>query len=434
MRITIIGGGLSGLGAGFRLSQEGHKVTILEKNDHVGGMASSYLIDGYYIPKTYHHIMSGDSVTLGLIEELDLQEFLYWKKLKTGFFYDNECHDFSSPLSILKFKPLSFMDRIRFAFLVLKARRRNDWMYLDNVNIKEWVIENYGTTLYENLIKHIVIDKFDESPENISVAWLLSRFGHESKSVSGRFGYLRNGGVQSIIQGLVESIVKLGGDLKIQADVKKIELNEGKAIGVVYGEDEQFINGDVVISTIPIPILLKALPELPKRFKERLRKINYKACLCLTLGLKKKISSYYWLNIIGDYPFVGVFEHRHLNIDPLPAGILYLVKYLDTNHHNWRQTDDEIFENYTQKLEEIFPAIRKEILWFRIYREPFSTPIYSVSFAKNMPEIRSPIENFYITGISCIYPKDRYMGTALGSGFYAAQTVIQDYKLSDAPK
>jgi protoporphyrinogen oxidase len=428
LKVLIIGGGLSGLGAGYKLSQKGFEVTVLEKREYVGGMAASYFIDGYYVPKTYHHIMSGDTVTLGLIKELGLQPYLYWKKLKTAFLYGKDRYNFSSPISILRFKPLSFMDRLKFGLLVWKARRKKDWAFLDGVNVKDWVSENYGDSLYEDLIKHIVIDKFDEAPENISVAWLLSRFGHESKSVSGNFGYLRDGGIQRIIDGLVEKIRENGGEVKTQADVKKIEVENGKAVGVVHGEDQEFLEGDIVISTIPTPILLEITPEFPKTFKERLEKITYKACICITLGLKEKVSEYYWLNIIGDYPFVGVFEHRHLNIDSSTKGITYVVKYLDTSHLDWTLSDEDLIERYMDKLEEIFPGVKEKILWFHIYREPFSTPVYLVNFGKYMPDIRSPIKNLYITGISRIYPKDRYMGTALGSGFEAAETVTQDYK------
>lgn len=391
-------------------------------------MAASYLIDGYYVPKTYHHIMSGDTVTLSLIKELGLQPYLYWKKLKTAFLYGKDRYNFSSPISILRFKPLSFMDRVRFGLLVWKARRKKDWAFLNGANVKDWVSENYGDSLYENLIKHIVIDKFDEAPENISVAWLLSRFGHESKSVSGNFGYLRDGGIQRIIDGLVAKIRENGGEVKTQADVEKIEVENGKVVGIVYGEDQDFLEGGIVITTIPTPILLEITPELPKTFKERLKKITYKACICITLGLKEKVSEYYWLNIIGDYPFVGVFEHRHLNIDSSPKGITYVVKYLDTSHPDWTLSDEELIERYTDKLEEIFPGVKEKILWFHIYREPFSTPVYLVNFGQYMPNIRSPIKNLYITGISRIYPKDRYMGTALGSGFEAAETVTQDHK------
>ncbi|UCH31430.1 MAG: FAD-dependent oxidoreductase [Candidatus Bathyarchaeota archaeon] len=425
MKVLIVGGGLSGLGAGYRLSKQGFEVTILEKEEYIGGMASSYLIDGIYVPKTYHHIMSGDKVTLSLIRELGLQPYLYWKRLKTGFLYGNNQYDFSSPVSILRFKPLSIIDRIKFALLVLKARTAKDWAFLDGVNIKDWVSENYGEGLYQNLIKHIVIDKFDEPPENISAAWLLSRFGHESKSISGKFGYLRDKGIQELIDRLSENIKRNGGTVKKQARVKRVSIEDEQVTGVVYGEDKRFEEGDAVISTVPTPIVIEIVPELPESYKQQLRHITYKACICMTIGLEEKISEYYWLNCIGSYPFVGLFEHRYLNIDATPEGIMYLVKYLDTTHTDWLRSNEEIMERYIFSLEESFPGVKSKILWYKVYREPFSTPVYSVNFGKFMPDLLSPIKNLYITGISRIYPKDRYMGTALASGFEAAEAMIK---------
>ena len=43
-KIVIIGGGLAGLAAAYRLSDE-HHVTVVEKDDVIGGMVQSYHID-----------------------------------------------------------------------------------------------------------------------------------------------------------------------------------------------------------------------------------------------------------------------------------------------------------------------------------------------------------------------------------------------------
>lgn len=428
MKIVVIGGGLTGLGAAYRFAQKGYDVTILEREGHLGGLASSYFINGYSIPKTYHHIMEGDHTTLNLIGELGLHSNLYWKRLKTGFLYDKTTYDFSSPLNILRFKPLSPLDRIRFGLMVWDARKKKNWMDLDEINVKDWVCENYGIGVYENLVKYIVVDKFDEPPEKISAAWLMSRFGHESRSVSGRFGYILNGGIQQIINRLEEEIKRHRGEVKTQSRVETVEVNQGEVEGVVYGEDEEFIEADVVISTVSIPILLETVADFSQPYKERLEQIRYKACICVTLGLKERVSEYYWLNIVGNYPFVGLFEHRHLNIDRSPKGVMYVVKYLDTDHPDWGRSSDYIVEYYLEKLEDIFPRLKEKILWSRVFKAPYSTPVYFTHFGRYMPSRRSPIHGLYIAGISCIYPRDRYMGTALESGFEAAEVVIKDYK------
>ena len=41
-QIVVIGGGLAGLTAGIELLQKGHEVTIIEKNNNVGGLCSGY--------------------------------------------------------------------------------------------------------------------------------------------------------------------------------------------------------------------------------------------------------------------------------------------------------------------------------------------------------------------------------------------------------
>ena len=49
-RIGTLGAGLAGLSAAYQLTRCGHQVTVIEKEQHVGGMATSFQVDG--IPAT----------------------------------------------------------------------------------------------------------------------------------------------------------------------------------------------------------------------------------------------------------------------------------------------------------------------------------------------------------------------------------------------
>ena len=55
-KIAIIGAGLTGLTAGYELSKKGHKVTIFEKSDDIGGLMGGFKIEGTSLEKAYHHI------------------------------------------------------------------------------------------------------------------------------------------------------------------------------------------------------------------------------------------------------------------------------------------------------------------------------------------------------------------------------------------
>jgi phytoene dehydrogenase-like protein len=45
-RVVVLGGGLAGLSCAYELARNGAEVTVLEREEHVGGMASSFVDEG----------------------------------------------------------------------------------------------------------------------------------------------------------------------------------------------------------------------------------------------------------------------------------------------------------------------------------------------------------------------------------------------------
>jgi len=433
MKAVVLGGGLSGLMAASVLSNNGFETILLEKDEILGGLASSYLIDGKYIPKTYHHVMYGDSTTLNTIYDLGLGSNLYWRKLKVGFYSQGKSYDFSSPLSILKFKPLSLWGRIKFGLLVFKARRKMSWQELEGVSVEDYCKATAGEEAYK-LINYIVQAKFAEPSDNVSAAWLMSRFGHESKSVSDRFGYLK-GGVETIVDGLTKRCTKKGGAVKTGAKVTRIILKAGEVNKVEYMEKgkTQEIRTDTVVSTLPMPVLLKVVDGLPQEYRKSLENIEYKSSLCAAIALSERVSPFYWLNImdLDEYPFVGIFEHGHLNTELKCPSLMFVVKYLNSTDEFWQKSDRKIVEEYLSHLSDVFDCdVGEKLLWWRLHRAKYSTPLFIPDYGKYMPEAKSPVKGLYIGGISRTYPRDRYMGTALQTGLEAAQIVLLNHEIT----
>ena len=71
--VVVIGGGIAGLNAGIELLQKGHKVTLIEKNNTVGGLFSGYEVNGFYIDACIHWLMGTKKGTAlyGLWENID---------------------------------------------------------------------------------------------------------------------------------------------------------------------------------------------------------------------------------------------------------------------------------------------------------------------------------------------------------------------------
>ena len=54
--IGIVGGGIAGLSAAYRLQQHGHEVRVFEASDDLGGLAAVYETGGDHVEKFYHHL------------------------------------------------------------------------------------------------------------------------------------------------------------------------------------------------------------------------------------------------------------------------------------------------------------------------------------------------------------------------------------------
>lgn len=71
---VIIGGGISGLTAGFRLHQRGYAVTVLEKTSAIGGKMSTITQDGFRINRGANILPSSYSTIRDLIADVGLSE------------------------------------------------------------------------------------------------------------------------------------------------------------------------------------------------------------------------------------------------------------------------------------------------------------------------------------------------------------------------
>src|SRR5690606_10213431 len=49
MRVVVVGGGIAGLGAAYRLREEGHEVVLLEKESEPGGRCRSLQWNGHWL-------------------------------------------------------------------------------------------------------------------------------------------------------------------------------------------------------------------------------------------------------------------------------------------------------------------------------------------------------------------------------------------------
>jgi len=76
VRVCVVGGGISGLSAAFRLREAGAQVTLLEATDHVGGTIRSERLDGYLVEHGPNGFLDSRVAVLDLVRDLRLEAAL----------------------------------------------------------------------------------------------------------------------------------------------------------------------------------------------------------------------------------------------------------------------------------------------------------------------------------------------------------------------
>jgi protoporphyrinogen oxidase len=433
---AIIGAGLSGLSAAYDLGRQGTRVTLIESASEIGGLASSRLIDGVPVEHFYHFICGPDSDLIALTRELGIGQRLHWVQSRTSFYYHGQMYGFGTPFDLLFFQPVPFLQRIRFGLNVMASRYRKEWMSLDGVGAKRWLIEQIGQGAYDVIWDPLLRVKFGDYHDTISAAWIWHRINRVAASrrviwEREHLGYLERGS-ETVIEALAEKLRAMPGvTIKTSARVERIESADGHVTGLrlVGGET---LACDAVISTAALTPLAKIAPDLPEEYRQKIEAIEYIGVVCGLLKLRRPISDSFWVNINDpNIPFNGIIEYTNLNLHLREAlggkSIAYIPYYLRTDTPRFSYSDEQLRREFIAGIQRVNPDISEaDIEECHIGRAPYAQAICTVGFARQVPDHRTPLRGLYITDSTQFYPEDRTISAAIRLGRRAASLLMQD--------
>ncbi|MDP2949029.1 MAG: NAD(P)/FAD-dependent oxidoreductase [Chloroflexota bacterium] len=435
-RVGIIGGGVAGLAAAYRLCQRGFQVHLLEAGPTLGGLVGTFEIGGGRIEQFYHHIFSTDTTIAALIQELGLADRLVWHESKVGIFYDGRIYDFVTPLDLLRFTPISLIDRLRLGLVGLYLRRQKEWRRYESITAREWIIKYAGRRNYDVVWGPLLRGKFGQRADDISMAWFWSKIHLRFASRKGgplqkeQLGYLMSS-FGLLVDVLGERIRQMGGTLETSRPVQRVVVENGRAVALeVGGPKGQKVPCDAIIAAVPNQVFLRLTPSLPEAYAAKLRGVQYQWALCLVLALKRSLSPIYWMNISDrSIPFLALIEHTNF-IDRSHYGglhVAYLSNYLDEASPLLQMEIDELCRLYFPHLGRINPAFSPEWVADRwLFRGPYAQPIIATHYSDAIPEPRTPIEGLYLANMTQIYPEDRGQNYSIRLGEQVAALAASD--------
>ncbi len=399
-KILVVGGGITGLVAAYRLLQKRYQVTLIEKSENLGGLLGGFKNEGTNLEKAYHHIFKTDTDIISLIKELGLTDKLKWHESKTALYYGKTIYPFSGVIDLLKFKPLNLIDKMRLGLIKIYLEKENNWQKFENVLAFEWMKKWCGERAYRVVWEPLLKGKFSDRYQDISMAWMWARIHtRANSSEKGReyLGYM-DGGFQLIIDELEQKILKLGGKIELNN-----EFNPSKS---------PFDKGDFnnIISTAPI------------------ENVDYLGAVTVVFSSKQNLSKFYWHNINDtNSPFLAFIQHTNLMGTKNYGGknIYYMGTYLPQNHKYFTCKDSLIEKDFFEYLKKIFSNFdEKEIEEKFVFKFKYAQHIVVKNYKEQIPRNKKD-EKIVQANFAMIYPEDRGINFAVREGEKAAALILQ---------
>lgn len=439
MNIAIIGTGFTGLTAAYELLKKGHKVTLYEKSDKAGGLASGFRIENYPLEMAYHHLFRTDTDILMLAKDLGLEQSIEWHKSTVSIFIENKFFPFGGALDLLKFNIMPFIDRLRTGFTIFFLQKFRYWKYFINKPAFSWIKTWSGSKAYLYIWEPLLKGKFHKFYDKVSMAWLWARLHTRANSrrlMEGeKLGYPK-GGFEVIVNKLIEEITSMGGVILFNSNISKIVSNEA-GITIFFDSENlrTFKKYDKIIATIPSGVFAKLINteqinEETKNYITKLESIEYLDAICMIFSTDQSLTQFYWNNINqSGIPFLAFINHTKLIDKSLYNGkyIYYLAGYFPNDHEFISKNESELKSLWFNGLKEVKGDFdESKVNEFYLFKFRNAQHIADLNYVNKIPEYKTPLKNIYLSNFSQIYPEDRGTNFAVREGKKIAEIAITD--------
>ena len=295
--ITVIGAGLSGLSAAYHL---GSDYIVLEREAEVGGLCRSVATKGYVFDLAPHIFFTGNQYVSGLIDDLlhgDLvrqarRAYIYLKGTYVEYPFEVNLHGLPRETvdeCISGFKergraqPRNFLEWIRSTFGAGIARHymvpynEKVWKYpLDQMNV-DWIAGRVPVPSMDEMIR--------SAKEKVEKDYGPNAY----------FLYPRGGGIGAIANALASRV----GNISLNSETVEIDPEDPEGVNVTYREDggrKRTIASDAVLSSMPLPEIVKIMRDAPNEVVEASERLVYNSLICVNIGVDRpRISDKHWL-------------------------------------------------------------------------------------------------------------------------------------------
>jgi 15-cis-phytoene desaturase len=464
MRVAIAGAGLAGLSCAKYLVDAGHTPIVLERRDVLGGLVAAWKDeDGDWYETGLHVFFGAYPNMLQLFKELGIEDRLQWKEHtlifnqpeKPGTYSRFDVPDLPAPinviLSILRNNDmLTWEQKIRFAIGLLPAVVRGQ-QYVENMDkytLLDWlrlqgVDERVNSDIFIAASKALTFINPDEVSATVPLT-ALNRFLRER--YGSKVAFLDGSPTERLCQPMVDYITARGGQVRLNAPLKEIMLNEdgtvkGFLLRGLDGLADEVLKSDVYVSAMSVDPLKVMLPKPWQEieFFQKLEGLEGVPVINLHLWFDRKLTDIDQL-LFSRSPLLSVYADMSNTCKEYSNRDRSMLELVLAPAKDWiSKPDEEIIAATMKELEKLFPdhfsgEHPAQLLKYRVVKTPRS--VYKATPGRQAfrPPQTTPIANFYLAGS---YTRQEYLGSMEGavlSGKLAARAIAQDYPATEVER
>ncbi len=415
--VIVLGAGVSGLAVGWRLSAAGMPVDLLEASSQVGGLAGTIREDGYCLDFGPHSFFSEDpKVRQAVLDLFNPPLTLRYRSVK--FLYNGRYLDY--PLTaanvLLRMGPGS---GARAVLSFLKGRwaaRGNGSIPLEEQSVEDWARANFGEHLYRTFFKPYT-EQFWKIPcpelsarsipthTRMSFTKALRHLWARRPETEGLSlldrerlpTYYPETGYGEICERIAQIVRGLGGRIHLNRRVTRVSRWPGGGFRITAVRDGllEEREGSHIISTLPLPLLIRMLePTPPQEVLQAAQDIDYRPLVMLGMVTERQdvlTSSYLYLL---DRPYNRITEMNKFSPATSPPGenIVAVEIPCQRDSPTWRASKEELFDRCIGHLEADRVLSASEVGRLLLVKAPYAYPIYRKGYAQHLRQVLNYLE------------------------------------------
>ncbi|MCS7177981.1 MAG: NAD(P)/FAD-dependent oxidoreductase [Anaerolineae bacterium] len=427
----VVGGGLAGLTAAYRLQQAGWKVRVLEANPHVGGRVITIQWRGYSIDPGAEFVSGAETYLLGMVRHLGIQEQLIrYSQEQVGFevgvMRGGRVYriNFMAPWQFLTWRGVSLPARLSILKLLpyLIRYRRYDLYHPETVpgddtqTMEQFFYQKISGELFEYWVEPTMDVFCGYTADDLSAKMMLLLFGN----YLGTPLYTFVGGLGFFPETLASSL-----DVQTGARVTRITLApDQRGVRVYYKQDGQVasLDSDAVVVAVPGDSVLDLLDEPRPAWRAFFPKVRY-----------TRVGIVYHLIEHNDpqldrggimFPRREPWKLSALGWKRQPDGRILAMSDLKASLYDPQMSDQQLRQVITEEVTRAVPAFAGRIVDQMVFRWSHKVPAMPPGYLSALKMFKeNPQEGpVYFCGDYLIAGST---GAALASGWQAAERVLR---------